>query len=252
MMYFGHSSFVLRRYTHMDDDFELSGEAAELVRSGALELSDLGGPGAELSTGLILTWRNRLVFGLDPDALPLGAQGRPHVKAFVGIGGHLDPGESWSQAVTREALEEASCPIALGDSPITYWCRPASVPQPIAYRWAEPCRPLLVWTARFKLRRGPAQQRVPVTIVSSVFRAAALDRPAPNAEISALLLMDGELLLHTYAAPRPLGELLARGAELIGGVLAPQTLVAPGGSAYFYAQWLAWRAARSLVLGDSG
>lgn len=226
----------------MDDDSKLAGEA--------LELSDLGGPNAELSTGLILTWRDRLVFGLDPDAAPLGAQGQPHVKAFVGIGGHLDPGESWSQAVTREALEEACCPIALGDSPITYWCRPACAPRPIVYRWQEARRPLLVWTARFELRRGPERKRVPVTIVSSVFRAAALNRPAPNAEIAALILMDAATLLYTFAAPRPAGELLARGAQIIGAALPPETLLAPGGSAYFYAQWLAWREAQPLSTGD--
>jgi 8-oxo-dGTP pyrophosphatase MutT (NUDIX family) len=236
----------------MDDYSELSGETPELVRGGALELTDLGGPDAELSTGLILTWRNKLVFGLDPDAIPLGARGHPHAQAFVGIGGHLDPGENWSQAVTREAQEEACCPISLGDSPITYWCQPATAPRTIAYRWAEACRPLLVWTAVFKLRRGPERKRVPVTIVSTVFRAAALNRPAPNAEITALLLMDQETLLHTYTAPQPVGELLARGAQIIGAPPAPHTLLAPGGSAYFYAQWLAWQEERPTPSGDPG
>jgi 8-oxo-dGTP pyrophosphatase MutT (NUDIX family) len=221
----------------MDDFSELIGE----TRGAALELPDLGGPGAELSTGLILTWCDKLVFGLDPDTMPLGAQGEPHAGAFVGIGGHLDPGENWSQAVTREAQEEACCPISLGDSPITYWCRPASIPRTIAYHWAEACRPLLVWSAVFRLRRGPERKRVPVTIVSAVFRAAALSRPAPNSEITALLLIDQETLLHTYMAPRPVSELLARGAQIIGAPPAAHTLLAPGGSAYFYAQWLTWQ-----------
>ena len=65
----------------------LIGETPALVRGDTLELPDLGGPGAELSTGLILTWRDRLVFGLEPRAIPLGAQGREDVAAFTGIGG---------------------------------------------------------------------------------------------------------------------------------------------------------------------
>jgi hypothetical protein len=224
----------------MEDTSDLIGETPALVRGDTLELADLGGPGAELSTGLILTWRDRLVFGLDVDAL--GARGRPDVRAFVGIGGHLAAGESWGQAVEREAWEEACCPISLGDSAITYWCRQGVAPRPIAYRWREPSRPLLVWTATFRLRRGPQLQRIPVTIVTAVFRAAALGDPLPCTEMPALLLMDHRMLLDTYAAPRPIDELLAHGAQVIGECPAPGTLIAPGGTAYFHAQWLAWQA----------
>ncbi len=225
----------------MDDYSELTGDVPTLIRGNGLELADLGGPDAELSTGLILTWRDKLVFGLDLRAIPLGAKGQAGIVAFTGIGGHLDPGEGWTQAVVREALEEACVPVALGDSAVTYLCREDAAPQPIAYRWAEPYRPLLVWVATFNLRRGPNRERRPVTMINAVFRAAALGRPTPSAEISGLLLLDAETLALTYAAPRPLGDLLARGAQLIGPELATETLLAPGGSAYFYAQWLEWQ-----------
>jgi len=238
----GHSSFVIRRNIHMDDDYsEMIGETPALIRGDSLELPDLGGPGAELSTGLILTWRDRLVFGLEPRAIPLGAQGREDVAAFTGIGGHLDPGERWTQAVVREALEEACCPVSLGDAAVTYFCEQDRTPAPMAYRWTEAYRPLLVWRAIFNLRRGPNRERMPITMVNAVFRAAALGRPTPSAEMYALFLVDRETLLHTYAEPRPLGELLAMGAEVVGQSLPPETLLAPGGSAYFFAQWLAWQ-----------
>ena len=155
------------------------GETPALVQGDTLELPDLGGPGAELSTGLILTWRDRLVFGLEPRAIPLGAQGREDVAAFTGIGGHLDPGERWTQAVVREALEEACCPVSLGDSAVTYFCEQERTPVPIAYRWAEAYRPLLVWRAVFNLRRGPNRERVPVTMVNAVFRAGRVGPPGP-------------------------------------------------------------------------
>jgi 8-oxo-dGTP pyrophosphatase MutT (NUDIX family) len=225
----------------LDDYSELTGERPELIRGGDMNLADLGGPAPELSTGLILTWRNRLVFGLDPRAIPLAERGSRGILAFTGIGGHLDPGETWTQAVTREALEEASIPIALGDSAVTYLCREGAQPQPIAYRWTEPHRPLLVWVATFDLRRGPNRERTPVTLVNAVFRGAALGPPAPSAEISGLILLDADTLLRTYAAPQPLGVLQGRGAQIIGPDLPPETLLAPGGSAYFYAQWLAWQ-----------
>lgn len=226
----------------VDEYGEMIGERSVLVRGDHLELAELGGPAAELSTGLILTWRNKLVFGLEPRAIPLGARGRTDIAAFTGIGGHLDPGESWTQAVVREALEEASIPVSLGDSAVTYFCQEGDTPRPIAYHWAESVRPLLVWRAVFDLRRGPNRELTPVTMVNAVFRAAALGEPAPSAEIYGLILLDQEMLLHTYAEPRPLGELVALGAQIRGQSPPPETLLAPGGSAYFYAQWLAWQA----------
>ncbi len=225
----------------MDDYSEMVGETPALIKGDGLELAELGGPAAELSTGLILTWRNKLVFGLEPRALPLGARGRKDIAAFTGIGGHLDPGEGWTQAVVREAMEEACIPISLGDSAVTYFCQEDDIPRPIAYHWTEPARPLLVWRAVFNLRRGPNRELTPVTMINAVFRAAALGEPAPSAEMYGLILLDQETLLHTYAEPRPLGELIALGAQIIGQSLPPDTLLAPGGSAYFYAQWLAWQ-----------
>jgi len=234
----------------LEDYSELIGETPEFVHSNSLDLASLGGPGCELSTGLILTWRGKLVFGLEPRAIPLGAMGQPGIAAFVGIGGHLDPGERWVDAVVREAFEEASCSISLGNSPVTYLCRQGQSPCPIAYSWSEPHRPLLVWIATFDLRRGPDRRRVPITLVTAVFRAAALGRPAPGAEMQALLLLDQDALLYTYHQPRPLGELLDWGAQLIGNPLPSSTLVAPGGSAYFYAQWLAWQEEKPVDVAD--
>lgn len=230
-----------------DEDYGemLDEDPPPLVRGATLELAALAGPGAELSTGLILTWRNRLVFALEPRAEPLGAQGLAGVSAFVGIGGHLEPGEGWSEAAKREAIEEANCPVALGDSAVTYLCRQDQPPVPIAYRWDEPVRPLLVWLATFNLRRGPQRQRMPVHFVNAVFRAAALGTPLPGAEVKALLLLDPETLLYAYEQPRTFGELAARGASVIGNAPATDQLLAPGGSAYFYAQWLAWQDAQT-------
>ncbi len=225
----------------MDDFSELTGEVPTLTMGTPLNLAGLSGPAAELSTGLILTWHQKLVFGLEPRAIPLGAQGRENVAAFTGIGGHLEPGERWTQAVVREAMEEACCAVSLGDSAVTYFCQQDQTPFPIAYRGTEAYRPLLVWVATFQLRRGPERRRVPVTMINAVFRAAALGEPTPSAEMYGLILMDQETLLHAYAEPRPVAELQAMGAEIVGQPLPPETLLAPGGSAFFYAQWLAWQ-----------
>ena len=225
----------------MDDYHELVGEMPTLRPGARLDVSELGGPAAEFTTGLILTWRDRLVFGIEPNARPLGARGVTDAVAFVGIGGHLDSGEGWIDAVTREAMEEAKCRVSLADSAVTYYCQPEHTPHPIDYRWGEDCRPLLFWSATFPLRRGPNRERIPTTLVCAVFRSAALNKPQPSSEMDTLLVIDREMLLHTYASPCSLDELLARGAQVIGHPPANDTVLAPGGSAYFFAQWLAWQ-----------
>ena len=143
-------------------------------------------------------------------------------------------------------MEEACCPVSLGDAAVTYFCEQDRTPVPIAYRWAEAYRPLLVWRAVFNLRRGPNRERIPVTMVNAVFRAAALGRPTPSAEMYARFLVDRETLLHTYAEPRPLGELLAMGAEVVGQTLPPETLLAPGGERVFSLR-SGWRGRRNVT-----
>ena len=161
-------------------------------------------------------------------------------------------------ALTRRRVWHAMGPLSMTDEAVScfakcapsacgvYLCRQDLPPCPIAYSWREPQRPLLVWVATFELRRGPDRRRVPVTLVTTVFRAAALGQPSPGAEMHALLVMDQDVLLRTYRRPRPLGELLDRGAQLLGNPAPFGTLVAPGGSAYFYAQWLAWQEERPM------
>ena len=184
-------------------------------------LEDLGGPGAELSTGLILSWQGRLVFGLDPRALALGAQGAASSLAFVGIGGHLEPDESWCAAVSREAVEEACCEVSLQDSPQTYLCRQGEEPQALYYSWTESVRPLLVWLATFRLARGPQRVLTEVNFVNAVFRVGARTAPLPAAEMTSLLTMDQAALLAAYAYSRRADDLLARGCQFLGEVPAP-------------------------------
>jgi 8-oxo-dGTP pyrophosphatase MutT (NUDIX family) len=160
---------------------ELIGGTTEFVRNSNLDLASLGGPGSELSTGLILTWRDKLVFGVEPRAIPLGAMGQPGITAFVGIGGHLDPGERWGDAVVREALEEANCSVSLVDSPVTYLCLQDQTPSPIAHAWASPAP-----AGRATRPERPDQQRRHY-LVNAVFRRGARSTGARRDPGAALL-----------------------------------------------------------------
>jgi 8-oxo-dGTP pyrophosphatase MutT (NUDIX family) len=225
----------------VDDYSELSGdELPDLIRGEAVDPAQLGGPGAELSTGLALTWRRHLVFALQPSGLARVLDGQGDRLPFIAVGGHLEPGEAWFQAVQREAREEAGCEIALGDSPVTYLCGEAHSPEPMALRWSEPYRPLLLWLATFPIQRGDAPPR-PISFVNAVFRAAALSAPAPSSEMRALLLLDWDLLRTCYTKPLTWEEVQHRGGSIIGQLPPPETVLVPHGSAYFLGHWLHWQ-----------
>ena len=168
----------------MDEYGELIGDTPELVQQGMPDLASLGGPGAELSTGLILTWRDKLVFGLESRAIPLGAVGQPDVAAFVGIGGHLDPGERWADAAVREALE----------------IRP---PQPLANGTIPP----LIVTVAQQIERIEAEMALSGTLSFAAFLRQATSR----LEIVVSLLAVLELVKRGLAMLRqdvPFGDIL--------------------------------------------
>jgi 8-oxo-dGTP pyrophosphatase MutT (NUDIX family) len=221
---------------YVEDYEDLFGEQPELVTSGE-PLSNYGA-GRDLSTGLVLTYRKRLVFAVDPAARVTADLASVEDLAFVGVGGHLEPGEEWAQAAVREAREEANCDVQLADSAVTYFCRPHYAPLAAAWRWPSE-RPLLVWQAPIEVCREGVYR--PVEFLVAVFRAAAMNPPQPAAEIPTLLIMTPEALVATYLKPHLPGELEELGVEVIGSPLPAERRVAPAGSAYFYAQWLSWQ-----------
>jgi 8-oxo-dGTP pyrophosphatase MutT (NUDIX family) len=221
----------------VDDYSELaSDDVPALIRGEAVDPASLGGPGAELSTGLALAWHRHLVFGTGQGARDPADRRPEENRSFVAIGGHLEPGEGWYAAVQREAREEAGCKIALGDSPVTYLCRDGYVPQPIALQWYEEYRPLLIWIATLSLPREPQHALRSVTMVTAVFRAAALSRPHPSGEHTSLLMLDWDVLREVYSRPLMWADLRARGALIIGQEPLPETTLVAHGSAHFLGQ----------------
>jgi 8-oxo-dGTP pyrophosphatase MutT (NUDIX family) len=155
-----------------------------------MKIEQLGPPDADHSTGLILRWRGRLLYALEPVHHWNEEQG-VLLARFVGIGGHLEPGETWGEAVCREAVEEADLQIVLCSPEKTYLLREGGVVQDVtaALIWPDAPRPRFVWSARYRFGRPPnVHER---HFVNAVFEAVAPGDalPCPAAEMPAVLAL---------------------------------------------------------------
>lgn len=210
-----------------------------------MRIQELGPPDADHSTGLVLHWRGRLLFAVLP-AYQWHDTTAGKLAHFAGIGGHLEAGESWVEAVRREAQEEAGVAVDLLSPDETWLLQEGNAPQDITatLAWPDAPRPLLIWSAVFRFGAPPNEQAR--HFVNAVFEATLPDdvEPHPAAEMPAILALDGAQLRQTASAPILLGTLLDGGARIWeAGPVPRRTLMAPLGTAQWYVAWLQGRAA---------
>jgi 8-oxo-dGTP pyrophosphatase MutT (NUDIX family) len=213
-----------------------------------MRIEELGPPNADHSTGLILHWRGQLLFAVLPvDQWHDTAGGR--LAYFMGIGGHVEAGESWGEAVRREAQEEAGIAVDLLSPAETWLLRDDGTVQDItaALTWPDAPRPLFVWCAvlLFDAPQGEQERH----FVNAVFEAAIPDdvEPQPAAEVPALLALSEAQLRQAAVHPISLETLLEGGAQIwTSSPIPPTILIAPLGTAQWYDVWLQKRDAALL------
>jgi len=205
-----------------------------------MRIEQLGPPDADHSTGLILHWRGQLLFALEPTHYwKEDAEGK--LARFVGIGGHLEPGETWGEAVRREALEEADIRASLCWPEKTYLLQDGGVVQDVTsvLEWPDPPRPCFVWSAQFRFGRPPNEHLR--HFVNAVFEATVPDdvQPRPAAEMQAILALSEAQLRQAANQPLRLDELLRGGARLWEVETIPRSArLHPAGSALWYLKLL--------------
>ncbi|MGE5590594.1 MAG: hypothetical protein ACM3ZA_08255 [Bacillota bacterium] len=198
-------------------------------------------PNGRVSTGLLVTWEGRQVWAAAP-AKHWDVDGRTIIP-LVGVGGGQEPGESLTEAVSREALEEARAEVRLRPARRITWVKPGGrVEQRDPARDAdlaaelggEPV-PLMVWQQSITARCEDRSE-YDLDYIVAVYQGEFLQDPEPGMEVPALVHVTEAQFLALLDRPAPLDGLAAQGARVVGSGLPDHVLVRLSGSALYLAR----------------
>lgn len=202
-------------------------------------LSDLTMEGCRVSTGLLVSWENRLCFAMSQPHYWEKTEDGKTIIHCIGIGGGLEENETFTQAVTREAMEEAQSPINLiepQEGKTLYW----GPDQPWTWlkgNWADSSvSPLFLWQKEWIIRK-PNQKPYMRRWFTPVYLAEFLHEPKPSMENLAIVQVPRSLFPELLK-PIPLTEAKERGLLINGHHLPPEeeTMIGLSGSAFYTAQ----------------
>ena len=202
-------------------------------------LAGLAMEGSRISTGLLVSWKNRLCFALSqPQYWEKTADGKTIIHC-IGIGGGLEKFEDFIQAVCREAQEEAQSTIRLLNPPLgrtLYW-GPDQQLSWLQETWSDSCvAPLFLWQKEWIVRK-PNQEPYLRRWFTPVFLAEFSTEPQPFMENLAIIQVPRELF-PKLLKPMTLAEAKLEGLLITGHHLPPEDEIMIGlsGSAYYTAQ----------------
>jgi 8-oxo-dGTP pyrophosphatase MutT (NUDIX family) len=134
---------------------------------------------------------------------------------YAGIGGHREPGESWTACAQREALEEVGTGVKLLSSPET-WYVPVQGPATAAHIHSLP-RPL----ALYEMIHPVGTPRAGELYRLVIFQAELLGEPSeiPLDEVSGVIALKAWQVITGIHCKPTLGELLEEGAEMVSDPL---------------------------------
>jgi 8-oxo-dGTP pyrophosphatase MutT (NUDIX family) len=194
-------------------------------------ITDFAPHGTERGTALALQDRaGRFIFCLAGAKFhgPLGE------LFYGGIGGHLEEGEDWLSCVHREVKEEIGVDVEIISSPVTWYVSQGGKVQKV--KVVDSPQPL----GLYELVYPPSLPRAGQLYRIVIYKALLPDQPMifSKDEVSALIGLTKEQVVHGINRKPSLTELVDEGASIIAGDehVDLQTRIYPIGTAHALAQ----------------
>jgi hypothetical protein len=202
-------------------------------------LSDLATEGCRVSTGLLVSWEDRLCFALSQSHYWEKTEDGKTIIHCIGIGGGLEGSEDFIQAVSREAKEEAQSEIRLLEPPLgrtLYW-GPDQQLTWLNDSWSDSSvSPLFLWQKEWIIRK-PNQEPYYRRWFTPVYLAEFMEKPQPSMENLAIIQVPRSLFPNLLK-PMLLAEAKQAGLLICGHHLPAEEEIMIGlsGSAFYTAQ----------------
>lgn len=175
--------------------------------------ADLVGPDDGSGASLLVAEEGRFLLAARP-SYPIGNRS---VIPITGIGGWVEPGETFAQAVTREALEETGSDLRLLDLHQTLVIRSPDQVSTLCFV-GETGPAAMVFRRHGTPAFEPWSDTYESVIAVAVYAGRLTSRPRVVAESEHpfFLLLHPEQMIAISDADVPLAYLLADGAEMLG------------------------------------
>jgi ADP-ribose pyrophosphatase YjhB (NUDIX family) len=166
---------------------------------------------------IITSTKNRFLWAISARNLWTRTGERVHLN-YEGIGGGVEPTESFEDAAIRECIEETGCQPRLLISQLTFMIddikeRPRTIVD------AE-THPFMIWRKKVRGQK---------TLLAYTYLARIEGTPQPKAEVPALLYTPADVL--RKRGTMTVGELLDNGSELVERTRIPRpALISPWGT----------------------
>ena len=190
--------------------------------------------GGRVSTGLLAWHRRSMVFVASRPEYWTRTGGHTSID-IIGVGGGREAGETLVEAVTREALEEASSRIRLVGAGATLVSWEDGRLESVLSAGDDPL-PILVWQRVITMKRAHAVSSVPYAC--AVYEALLIDEPRPPEGETGLFWVGEELFRSLLSRPLPLADFIGNGGRYRGAsLLPPDAVLGLSGSARYLAQY---------------